>query len=499
MGGLLQDVRIAARRLVQAPGLTLIVVLTFALGIGANTALFTLFDRVIVRPLPVREPDRLVLLHGPGTNRGMISRNKETPFPMSHPMYEAIRDTASDFAGVLAYFSAPAHLAAGDQPERVDAELVTGTYFPVLGLTATRGRLFQPSDDEAPMGHPVVVLGHAYWMRRFAGDAAVIGTTVTVNALPMQVVGVAPPTFTGLEVGRDPAIYVPMAMKRQLTPTWDMLDDPRALWMTAVARLRDGVTLEQATASANVLYAQILAGELAQMSNVSDTFRQRFLAKKLELLDARSGASGFREQNDTPLRILVTTAALVLLVACLNVANLLFVRATRRQREMAVRLSLGAGRARLVRQLIVEGGLLALLGTGAGLVVAAITLPFLVGLLPDPDLRRAMSTAIDGRMLVFALGAGLSCVLLSAVLPAWQATRTSLTPALREGAGATAAGGQRIRTGLVVAQVALSLGLVFGAGLLVRTLARLTAATPGFEVTRLMTFSVSPELAGYPN
>ncbi len=499
MGSLLQDVRIGARRLVNAPGFTLLVVLTFALGIGANTALFTMFDRVIMRPLPVRDPDRLVMLHAPGPNRGLMAANKSEPTPMSYPMVKDFRDRATDFSGVFGYFSAPVHLAVGEQPERVDAELVTGTYFEVLGVQAARGRLIGRGDEETPMGHPVVVLGHAYWLRRFAGDSSVIGTSVSINALPMQVIGVAPPGFRGTEVGRDPAVYIPVAMKAQITPTWDMLNDRRAYWMTAMARLRDGVSVEQATASANVLYHQLITQDLAAMTNVTETFKTRFLAKKLLLPSARSGASGFREQTATPLRILVTTAGLVLLVACLNVANLLFVRATRRQKEIAVRLSLGAGRGRLVRQLVVEGALLSFLGAVAGLGVASLTLPLLIGLLPDPDLQRAMSAGVDGRMLLFATGAGLSCVLFSAVLPAWQATRVSLTPSLREGSGATAAGGHRLRTGLVVAQVALSLALVFGAGLLVRTLSLLANASPGFEVSRLLAFSVNPALSGYPN
>ena len=349
------------------------------------------------------------------------------------------------------------------------------------------------------MGHPVVVLGHAYWLRRFAGDSSVVGTSVSINALPMQVIGVAPAGFRGTEVGRDPAVYIPVAMKAQITPTWDMLDDRRAYWLTAMARLRDGVSVEQATASANVLYHQLISQDLAEMTNVTDTFKTRFLAKKLLLPSARSGASGFREQTSTPLRILVTTAGLVLLVACLNVANLLFVRATRRQKEIAVRLALGAGRGRLVRQLVIEGALLSILGAAAGLGVASLTLPLLIGLLPDPDLQRAMAAGVDGRMLLFATSAGLLCVVFSAVLPAWQATRVSLTASLREGSGATSAGGQRLRTGLVVAQVALSLALVFGAGLLVRTLSMLANASPGFEVSRLLAFSVNPALSGYPN
>lgn len=497
MRDLASDLRVSVRRLVAAPGFTALVVLTFALGIGANTTLFTFFDRAFLRPLPVAAPDRLVMLHAPGPNRGFITMTKKIPFPLSHPMYEDFRDRGALLEGVLGYFTTAIHATVGHDPERTTATLVTGTYFPVLGLRPALGRLLAPADDETPGGHPVTVLSHDYWQTRFGGAPDVVGRVVRVNDTPMTVVGVAPPGFRGLDTDRVPALFVPMAMKRAVTPDWDLLDSRRALWMTVFARLAPGVTLEHARSGLNTLYAQILQAELAEMPDAPQRFRDRFLTKTLDLLPGRAGASGFREAAGTALRVLIATSAVVLLIACLNVANLLFVRATRRQREMAVRLALGAPRVRLVRQLVVEGAVLAVLGAVAGLMVASVGLPLLASFVPDEEARQALAGGLDLRVLGYTLAIALACVVVAALVPAWQATRVSLTPALREGSGATAVSGRHLRHALVVAQVALSLALVFGAGLLGRTLSRLAATSPGFEVERLLAFSVSPALSGY--
>lgn len=497
MRDLASDLRVSVRRLIAAPGFTALVVLTFALGIGANTTLFTFFDRAFLRPLPVAAPDRLVMVHAPGANMGFVTMTKNIPFPLSHPMYEDFRDRGPLLEGVLGYFTTSIHATVGNEPERTTATLVTGTYFPVLGLQPAHGRLLAPTDDETPGGHPVAVLSHDYWQARFGGAADVVGRSVRVNDTPMTVVGVAPAGFRGLDTDRVPALFVPMAMKKAVTPTWDLLDSRRAMWMTVFARLAPGVTAEQARTGLNALYAQILQAELAEIPNPSQRFRERFLAKTLDLLPGRAGASGFRDSAGTALQVLIATSTVVLLIACLNVANLLFVRATRRHKEMAVRLALGAPRVRLVRQLVVEGAVLAVLGAAAGLMVASAGLPLLASFVPDQEARQALAGGLDLRVLGYTLAVALACIVVAALAPAWHATRVSLTPALREGSGATSVSGQRLRHALVVAQVALSLGLVFGAGLLGRTLGRLAATSPGFEVERLLAFSVSPVLSGY--
>lgn len=497
MRDLLQDLRISLRRLLAAPGFTVLVVLTFALGIGANTTLFTMFDRAFLRPLPVKSPDRLVMLHAPGPNMGFVTMSKMIPTTLSHPMYEDIRDKAEQLDGVLGYFTTSIHATVGTQPERTTATLVTGTYFSVLGLEPALGRLLGPADDQTAGAHPLVVLSHDYWQTRFAGDRDVLGRDVRINDTPMTIVGVAPAGFRGLDTDRVPAVYVPMAMKQAVTPTWDHLENRRAMWMIVFARLADGVSVTEAEASVNTLYGQILREEIAAIPHASDRFRERFVTKKMQLLPGGAGASGFRDNAGTALKILITTSAVVLLIACLNVANLLFVRATRRHKEMAVRLALGARRGRIVRQLVVEGGVLAVLGAVAGLMVASVGLPVLTRFVPDPEARAALAGGIDLRVLVYTLAVALACIVVAALAPAWHATRVSLTPALREGSGATSASGQKLRHTLVVAQVALSLALVFGAGLLGRTLAQVAATSPGFLVERLLAFSVSPVLSGY--
>jgi predicted permease len=491
------DLRLSLRRLLNAPGFTALVVLTFALGIGANTAFFTIFDRTVLRRLPVEDPDRLVMVHAPGPNRGFVTASKSEPFPLSHPMYEDIRDHAEKLAGVIGYYTTSVHATLGAQPERVTATLVTGTYFPVLGLEPAVGRLLTPSDDQTPGGHPVVVLSHEYWQTRFAGDPQVLGRDLRINDAAMRVVGVAPPAFRGLDTDRVPAVFVPMAMKKTVTPTWDLLDSRRAIWLNVFARLSDGVSIDEAQSALNGLYAHLLRAELAEMPDSPERFRERFLAKTIQLLPGGTGASGFREVAATALKVLVTTSALVLLIACLNVANLLFVRATRRHKEMAVRLALGARRGRIVRQLVVEGAVLALLGAIAGLMVASVTLPLLTRFVPDPEAQAALAGGVDARVLMYALALALACVAIASLAPAWHATRVSLSPALREGSGATSSSGQGLRHTLVVAQVALCLALVFGAGLLGRTLARVATTSPGFPLEQLVSFSVTPVLSGY--
>lgn len=497
MHDLIQDLRVSLRRLLAAPGFTTLVVLTFALGIGANTTLFTFFDRAFLRPLPVEDPDRLVMLHGPGSTMGFVTMSKTTPMTMSHPMYKDFRDKGQKLDGVLAYYTTSIHATVGAQPERTTATLVTGTYFDVLGVEAARGRVLGPADDETAGGHPVVVLSHDYWQARFGGAEDVLGREIRINDTAMTIVGVAPKGFRGLDTDRVPNVYVPMAMKKAVTPTWDHLENRRAMWLIVFARLADGVSRDEAQAALNGLYSQILREEIAEIPNPSERFRERFLSKTLQLLPGRAGASGFRDTAGTALKVLITTSAVVLLIACLNVANLLFVRATRRHKEMAVRLALGARRGRIVRQLVVEGAVLALLGAAAGLMVASVGLPLLTRFVPDAEAQQALAGGLDLRVLAYTLAVALACIVIAALAPAWHATRVSLSPALREGSGATSVGGQKLRHALVVAQVALSLALVFGAGLLGRTLAQVARTSPGFSVERLLAFSVSPVLSGY--
>jgi predicted permease len=501
MESLWQDLRFGARRLRESPGFTLVVVLLLAIGIGANAAIFSLLDQVILRPLPVRAPEELVLLHDPGPVSGMSTSNKNSPSPLSHPMFVDLRGRDRTFAGLLAYYPTDVNLSAAGETEKISAELVSGSYFEVLGLRPAAGRLLQPGDDTTPAAHPIAVLGYDFWQRRFGGQSggerSVIGRTLVLNTQPMTVVGVAPAGFRGLEVGRNPDVYVPLMMKAAMTPTWDELDNRRAFWLTLVGRLRPGASREEAQTALNQTFRQIVAEELETYPpGRSERFRKEFLAKQLELQPGARGASGLREQAAAPLWVLMAAAGTVLLITCANVANLLLARATGRQREMAVRLALGAGRGRLMRQLIVESLLLAAAGGAAGCLLSVWGGQLLVRALPE---EQRLPIEPDLRLLAFSIAAALVTALLFGLAPTFQTTRASLLPSLRDGGNSAVGSRQagRFRSALVAAQLALSLLLLFVTLLFTRTLTNLEELDPGFDPQQLLTFQVDPSLNGY--
>ena len=500
MDGLRQDLRFAFRTLAGNPGFAGVAVLTLALGIGANTAIFTLMDQVLFRLLPVHEPERLVLLDGPGPFSGSTHSNSSTVTEISHPLFLELRDKVDGFAGVLAHYAINVHLTAAGQTDRADGSLVSGTFFEVLGLRPAAGRLFTEDDDRQPGGHPVVVLGHGFWTRRFAADPAVVGRSVQVNGHPMTVIGVAPAGFHGIAVGESVDVYVPLMMQPQVIPTWTRgINDWRVRWLTCLARLKDGVSVEQAGAQANVLYSQLLKEDLARLGTRSERFRTAFLQKKLLLHPGGRGSSDLRDQSKKPLLMLMGMVGLVLLIACANVANLLLARASARQKEIALRLALGASRLRLVRQLLVECVVLALAGGAAGIAFAAWTGGLLVRALPFEAAPRVLSTEPDLRVALFALALSLATSMLFGLAPAFQSTRTDVAPTLKDESTSVMGGSApfRFRKGLVVAQIALSLLLLIGAGLFTRSLMNLRQLDPGFQPDRLLAFSVDPSLNGY--
>ncbi len=496
-----QDVRFALRSLAKSPIFTAVVVLTLALGIGANAAIFTLFDQVLVRALPVREPERLVVIDTPGPWKGATENNSQTLTPISHPMFEALRDRASVFEGVLAHFAAAVHLGVDGATESVSGDLVSGTYFDVLGLRPAAGRLFTPADDGAPGSNPIVVISHGFWKRRFGVDPGVVGRSVLVNGQPMTVVGVGPEGFHGVEVGSAVDVFVPLSMQPQVVPTWRRgLGDWRGRWLTPMARLKPGVTIEQAKAGLAVLYRQLLEEDLAHMTNVTERSRQALLKKTIVLLPGGRGTSDLRGQSQFPLVVLMSMVGLVLLIACANIANLLLARASSRRKEIAVRLALGAGRARLVRQLLVESLTLSLLGGALGLLVTVWTSGLLLRALPFEEATRALSTSPDVRVVLFAFALAVATGLVFGLVPALQATRSDVATTLKDEAAAVIGGSHafRFRQGLVVAQVALSLLLLIGAGLFARSLVNLRRLDPGFAAERVLAFSVDPSLSGRP-
>ena len=493
-----QDVRYAIRTLTRTPAFSFVVILTLGLGIGANTAIFSLMDQVLLRLLPVKNPRELVQLDGPGTFRGRTTNDRT----FSYPMYADLRDRNDVFTGLVARFGTAATLTSRNQAERVDIELVSGNTFDVLGASAVIGRTLTPDDDRTPGAHPVAVLSHSYWDRRFGRSPAVLNQVVTVNSTPFTIVGVAPRGFAGVAATQTPDLFIPLMMKAEITPTWNDLDNRASRWLNIVGRLKPGMTADVAKARLDVVYQQINEYELKTVPMFVEStpvFHERFRAKKLLLHPASQGLSDLRSSVETPLFVLMAMVGLVLLIACANVANLLLSRASARQKEIAVRLALGAGRRRLIRQTLTESLVLAIAGGVVGIVLSIWVGDLLIGVMPFESFTRSLSTEPDLRVGLFTAGLALLTALIFGVIPALQASRPELNRTLREEAGNLSGGTRhaRFRKGLVVAQVALSMLLVAGAGLFARSLYNLKTLDIGLESENLITFRVDPSLNGY--
>ena len=390
---IVRDLRYAFRGLTRSPLFTSVALVSIALGIGANTAIFTLVDEVLLRQLPVKSPAELVLFNGARNHFGSNSGGNM----LSFPMYEDFRDdfvahgatpplpratlavangapTPKVFTGMFARRPIAMNLGVEGQTERVPGELVSGTYFQVLGVGAAIGRVITPDDDKRGDG-PVAVLSYDYWRTRFGGDPRVVGQAITVNNNKLTIIGVSQAGFDGVDIGYVPSIRVPVLMKAQMTPNWDDVDNRRSRWVNVFGRLKPGVTREQAKAALQPYFHNILEVEVldAAFSGTTSYTREQFLKGQVDLLDAARGRSPLRQQLSQPLWLLLGIVGGVLLIACANVASLLIARATSRQKEIAVRLALGAGRGRIVRQLLVESVLLAAIGGVLGLVIASWT------------------------------------------------------------------------------------------------------------------------------
>ena len=368
MRPLIRDLHFAWRGLRKSPVFTTVAVLTLALGIGANTAIFALMDQLLLRYLPVRHPEQLVMLDQDAITSGLVI----IPHSFSYPMYKDFRDQGQVFSSVLARYPFPVSVGYQGQTERAAGEIVSGNYFEVLGISAYAGRTLTSDDDRTPGGHPVAFLTYGYWMRQFGGDRSILNQTLLINGHPMTVVGIGPRGFDGVEVGRATDVMVPVMMQAQIAPgLGEVLGNRRTWWLNVFARLKPGVPLKQVEASCNVLFRQINTAEFNAIPGAPEHFRDRFVNKHLDLLPAGRGLSDIRELASAPLTVLMAMVGLVLLIACANIANLLIARATGRQKEIAVRLALGAGRTQIVRQLLVESMLLAALGGSAGLLIAS--------------------------------------------------------------------------------------------------------------------------------
>jgi predicted permease len=493
---ILDELRYAFRNLRKSPVFTAVAVGSLALGIGANTAIFTLLDQVLLRALPVKNPQKLVKVY---VGKGPFSGSSRCEACISYPQYRDFRDRNQVFSGILARFPQSLSFTDGDRTERVRGELASGNYFDVLGVGAALGRTLTQQDDVQVNGHPLVILSYAFWQKRFGGDPSVLNRSVHVNAQPMTVIGVAQPGFQGVEVGAATDIFVPIAMKPLMTPTWNDLENRQSLWVYTIARLKPGVSREQALASLRVLGRQILESEITLYASQGESFRKRYVEKAIVMEDVSRGQSDLREQFSKPLMVLMAMVGLVMLIACANVANLLLARAAARQKEIAVRLALGAGRARVIRQLLVESTTLALAGGAGGLAIAYWGGRVLLRFLPAEGASQALSTTPDLRVLLFTLGLSLATGILFGLAPALQSTRPAISPALKDQASnvSASAGQARLRMTLVAGQVALSLVLLVGAGLFARSLYNLKDVNPGFRADNLVSFSIDASLNGY--
>jgi len=489
------DLRYTLRMLAKNPAFTCVVVLTLALGIGANAAIFSLTDKVLLQSLPVANPEQLTVLSAYDPKEG-----PEISSSFSYPMYQDLRDKNTVFSGVIARGGAQMNVSYGDQTERVRGELVSGNFFEVLGVRPWVGRLFSQDDDRTPGAHPVAVLSYGFWESRFASDSAIVGKTILINERPVTVIGVTPPAFYGVNLSNNPDVRIPMMM----TPVFNPLPPTRLQsrthqWITIMARRKADVSPEQAQASVDILYHQILEMEAQRFTaDTSASAREEFLSGKIALSPGGQGFRHVQTEMSTSLWLLFGATCAVLLILCANLANLMMARATTRAHENAVRLALGSGRWRLLRQWLTEGIVMSVLGGTVGVVVALWIKSGLLAFIPA-DFRANLSSPNDWRLYVFILGVSLFVGLMFSLAPALQSARQAFSPGLRlESRSFTAAGKLlSLRSGLVLVQVALSLPLLISAGLLLKSLQNLRGVDTGFGKENVLLASVNPTLNGY--
>jgi len=492
-GSLWQDLRFAARMLLKNPGFTAVAALTLALGIGANTAIFTLMDAVLLKNLPVKQPEQLIELMTVSGDSGARVYNS-----FSWQAFQHWRQRNQSLSGLIASSNSRFYcVVEGAAPERVAGQYVTGDFFSVLGVSPAIGRTITPDDDRFGAPNTVAVISDGYWARRFGRDPAALGKSIVVENVPLTIVGVAPAEFFGLQVGSRVDLWAPLATET-LMRRRSFTSSAGYKWIQLVGRIKPGVSLDQARADLDLLFRQaVIEPELALQ--ITPETRQWVLNTKLGVESAGNGLSQLRRQFSKPLAVLVVVVGLVLLIACANLANLLLARAASRQREIAVRLALGAGRARLIRQLLTESLLLSLIGAAAGVLLASFGAQFLLKILASGRTEVLLEVQPDARALIFTGLLSVLTTLLFGLAPALRACRTDLIPALKDGARGLEFGGsrQRLSRGLIVAQIAISLILLVGAGLFLRTLRNLHAIDLGFERENVLLAALDPSHSGY--
>jgi putative ABC transport system permease protein len=499
MQTLMQDLRYGLRMLAKNPGFTAIVVLTLALGIGANTAIFSLMNQILLRQLPVQNPNELVVLHAPGPVTGHVSDDGDETESFSYPMYKALRENSGKVCNMLGQYAFSASISSHGQTEHGSGQLVSGNYFEALGVPPAIGRVFSLDDDRVPGGHPVVVLSHAYWTRHFAGDRSILNKSLLINNVEMTVVGVARAGFSGAQVGKSPDVFLPLMMTPQMTLGQNTLDGWNDYWLKVLARRGAGVSEPQLVASLNAAYHPLLEEQLAKINGWNELKRQAFLNKKIILSSGSRGRMVVQRDTGGPLITLFAMVALVLLIACTNVANLLLARGAARQREFAIREALGASRARIIRQLLVESLLCAFVGGSLGVVLGSWLIGVLTPIVVANEGIQGLTPHLDSTVLVFAVGTSLLSGMFFGIVPAFRVTRSSVSETIKDQGSTSSASVShvRFRKALVAGQVAFTMLLLAGAALFVHTLWNLRNLDLGLRTENVISFSIAPALNGY--
>jgi predicted permease len=509
--GFVQDLRYGLRQSRKNPGFTAVVVATLALGIGANTAIFSLIDALMLKSLPVQNPQELVLLkwsahkkpdfHNSSSYGDCDTRFTDvdtTSCSFSRPFYDDLRAHADAFSAITAYGGGiELDMSGNGAASIMHGQIVAGNYFDALGVRPAFGRTLQASDDPVS-ADPVAVLNYGYWQRAFGGSPSAIGKTVVLNGVPTTIVGIAEQRFGSLTPGNIADAWVPISLQPRMQPRWNPgLQGADSIWMVIIARLKPEVSREKAETAVSLLFRNHMVHGEKPLSKEAD-------APRVDLLPAQTGLVGARGRYSTPLYILMSAVGIILLIACANVAGLLLARSAARQKEMALRLALGVGRWRIVRQMLTESTLLSFLGGALGVLVAYWGAHAILDFVAAGSTRPVgFEATLDMRVLLFTAGISLFSGIVFGLAPAVRGVRVDLTPALKPGTGSSAAGGRvrsrwfNVGNSLVIAQVALTIVVLVGAGLLVRTLQNLRNIDPGFDTSHMLNFGVDLRLAGY--
>ena len=494
-------IRYAFRSLAKSPLLSLVVVLSLGLGIGANTAIFSLLHQVVLRSLPVEKPEELVLVTSPAdfkNGRGSTNNSGGMEYVFSYRFFRDLEKQADSVSALAGFRGLGANLAFRTQTVPGLVEVVSGGYFPLLGVKPLLGRTLEPEDDRPGGGNSVAVLSYGYWHDKLGGQLDALNQPIRINGRAFTIVGVAPPGFNGTTLGHDPDAWVPLSFKPLLTPNWNGTDRYDDYWLYLIARLKPGTSRAQADAALTVPY-HAMGEERAKAEHWKEPRLNRFRQSKMSLVDGRQGNSSMRDGNRTPLLILMCATVLVLAIAMANAANLLLARSAQRKKELAIRAAMGAGRGEIMGQLLTEALLLAAAGGVAGILLGSASLKLLLYAFSGDSPSYSLSSDLEWPVLLFAVGVSLATGLLFGLYPSWDAARTPLGTTLKDESGKASSGGgsARVRKALVCAQVTISAVLLIPTGLFLRTLVNLLHIDLGIRTENVVGFSISPALNGY--